>query len=73
MSGNLATALELLFGYSPAIIFFILARIMSKIKRKNALKKNEPLIISTAFYAFALLLAIIPTVWLAMVILKISP
>lgn len=71
MNNNLATALEIAFGYSPAITSFALATVISKTGRKRS-PKNKSLLVSSAFYAFALLLAILPTVWLAMVILKVS-
>lgn len=72
MDRNLATALELLFAYSPTIILFILAVVISKTKKKESPEENKQPMILNVFYAFALLLAIVPTVWLAMVILKVS-
>lgn len=66
-----AIIFEFLFYYSPVIALFILAGIISK-KTKKIKEKNGLLIISSVFYAFALLIAILPTTWLAMFILRIS-
>lgn len=63
--------LEFIFYYSPVIALFILAGTISKKSKKNSRKNSLP-VISSVFYAFALLIAILPTTWLAMVILGVS-